>query len=53
VLTLLEKIAGSHLIEFTEIPEALEWRASKKAPTPHPRETTTGIPGEHRHVVVA
>jgi hypothetical protein len=51
VLTLLEKIADSHLIEFTEIPEALEWRASKKAPHPAPAETTTDIPGEHRHVV--
>jgi hypothetical protein len=29
VLTLLEQVAGSHLLEFTEIPEALEWRASK------------------------
>ena len=31
VLALLEQVAGSHLIEFTEIPEALEWRASKPA----------------------
>ena len=30
VLTLLERVAGSHLIEFTEVPEALEWRASAK-----------------------
>jgi len=29
VLALLEQVAGSHLLEFTEIPEALEWRASK------------------------
>ena len=28
VLSLLERVAGSHLIEFTETPEALEWRAS-------------------------
>ena len=28
-LALLEQVAGSHLLEFTEIPEALEWRASK------------------------
>jgi len=31
VLTLLEQVAGSHLLEFTEVPEALEWRASKSA----------------------
>jgi hypothetical protein len=31
VLGLLEEIAGSHLIEFKETPEALEWRASKPA----------------------
>ena len=34
VLTLLEQVAGSHLMEFTEIPEALEWRASKSALSP-------------------
>jgi hypothetical protein len=32
VLALLEQVAGSHLLEFTEIPEALEWRASKGTP---------------------
>ncbi len=31
VLALLEEVAGSHLLEFTETPEALEWRASKPA----------------------
>jgi Domain of unknown function (DUF4041)/T5orf172 domain len=31
VLTLLEQAAGSHLIEFIEVPEALEWRASTRA----------------------
>jgi hypothetical protein len=31
VLILLEKVSGSHLIEFTEVPEALEWRASTTA----------------------
>ena len=41
VLTLLEKIAGSHLIEFTEIPEALEWRASKTVQLPAAAATTT------------
>jgi len=34
VLTLLEQLAGSDLLEFTEIPEALEWRASKSALSP-------------------
>jgi hypothetical protein len=34
VLTLLEQLAGSYLLEFTEIPEALEWRASKSALSP-------------------
>jgi hypothetical protein len=33
VLTLLERVAGSHLIEFAEVPEALEWRASKTVST--------------------
>ena len=37
VLTLLEQVAGSHLMEFTEIPEALEWRASKSALSPDRR----------------
>jgi hypothetical protein len=36
VLALLEQIAGTHLLEFTEIPEALEWRASKPARQPAP-----------------
>jgi Domain of unknown function (DUF4041)/T5orf172 domain len=31
VLALLKQVAGSHLLEFTDIPEALEWRASKPA----------------------
>jgi hypothetical protein len=31
VLALLEEVAGTHLLEFTEVPEALEWRASKSA----------------------
>lgn len=39
VLTLLERVAGSHLIEFTEIPEALEWRASKTTQVPAPEST--------------
>lgn len=30
VLALLEEVAGSHLIEFTETPEALEWRAANQ-----------------------
>jgi hypothetical protein len=34
VLTLLEQVAGSHLMEFTEIPEALEWRATRSALSP-------------------
>ena len=41
VLTLLEQVAGSHLIEFTEVPEALEWRASKTARHPAAAATTT------------
>jgi hypothetical protein len=36
VLTLLERVAGSHLMEFTEVPEALEWRASMTARQPTP-----------------
>jgi Meiotically up-regulated gene 113 len=34
VLPLLERVAGSHLIEFTELPEALEWRASSNIHQP-------------------
>lgn len=34
VLTLLEQVAGSRLLEFTEIPEALEWRASSRERRP-------------------
>jgi hypothetical protein len=30
VLSLLQQVAGSHLMEFHEIPEAVEWRASSK-----------------------
>ena len=41
VLALLEEVAGSHLLEFTEIPEALEWRASKPAQLPAAAATTT------------
>ena len=41
VLTLLERVAGSHLIEFTEVPEALEWRASKTVQLPAAAATTT------------
>ena len=37
VLTLLERVAGSHLIEFTEVPEALEWRASETVSIPQPQ----------------
>jgi hypothetical protein len=53
VLTLLEQVAGSHLLEFTEVPEALEWRASKfgvkRAPEPataHPPGPTNGTGAE-------
>lgn len=52
VLALLEQVAGSHLLEFTEVPEALEWRASKttalRAPTPapaHPPAASTNEAG--------
>jgi len=41
VLTLLERVAGSHLIEFTEVPEALEWRASMTAQPPAAAASTT------------
>ena len=53
VLTLLEQVAGTHLLEFTEVPEALEWRASKsgvkRAPEPataHPPDPTIGAGAE-------
>ncbi|WP_307824115.1 GIY-YIG nuclease family protein [Streptomyces sp. MBT58] len=29
VSTALERFAGEHLVEFSETPQALEWRASK------------------------
>jgi len=32
VREVLEKIGGQHLIEYTEIPEAPEWRASRQEP---------------------
>jgi hypothetical protein len=35
VLPLLEQAAGSHLIEFTETAEALEWRASRTTTNEH------------------
>ncbi|WP_329360585.1 GIY-YIG nuclease family protein [Streptomyces anulatus] len=31
VRTALERFAGEHLVEFSETPQALEWRASKTA----------------------
>jgi hypothetical protein len=53
VLALLEQVAGTHLLEFTEVPEALEWRASKStakhAPEPataHPPDPTNGAGAE-------
>lgn len=41
VLSLLQEVAGSHLLEFHEMPEASEWRASVKAV----EASTPPIPG--------
>jgi Domain of unknown function (DUF4041)/Meiotically up-regulated gene 113 len=48
VLPLLEQVAGSHLMEFTETAEAIEWRASRTAKNDHSvmrAEATMSVPG--------
>jgi hypothetical protein len=48
VLTLLQEVAGSHLLEFNEVPDALEWRASKTAARQEPPRPDDSQAGLHR-----